>query len=338
MPKLRIFSKKALGRRGKYMTKCCRCLQRLCLTIAAAVISAPILAQSIPGQADLAYNFALAQWLDDNEEQALPALASLARKGNSAARILLGMVDKHTSLQGPWLALLSKSERIELLRTTGGLSGTSWLRQVEGVPAVQLWLKILDGKADIETALQFVELGEDRLARSGLVSLESRQFTGFTGFADDPRFPIETRYLIWREWQKQGDTQAVSTALDRLEIGDPQRDMLRDGVKSADKRAWFEKTHLAGSLKAMCLDHCSGAVGQCMQAGFEVLGYRRFVSQGTPMASLIPEARFAASKRGQNSVLRRALSHSFMTEARLKPIAAIDACFAGLLAVESQNF
>ncbi|MFT5000757.1 MAG: hypothetical protein ACI875_001762, partial [Planctomycetota bacterium] len=200
------------------------------------------------------------------------------------------------------------------------------------------WLKILDSEADIETALQFAELGEDRLARSGLISLEARQVTGFDKYSDDPRFPAEVRYLIWREWQKQGELAAVSLVLDGLDVGDPQRDMLREGVQSADKAAWFEQSHHASALKSLCLDHCPFAVGQCMLAGFETLGYRRFVTQGTPLVSLIPEVRFSVSKRGQKSVLRRALSFAFMSEARLKPIAAIDMCFAGLLDDESQKF
>ncbi|NOX74924.1 MAG: hypothetical protein GXP03_15335 [Alphaproteobacteria bacterium] len=296
-------------------------------------------AQQIAGQFDPAFETALALWLDDDEETALPALAGLAREGNIAARVLLGMIDKHSALQGPWVSLLPKGERVALLRTDGGLSGTSWLRRVGDVPAVKLWLDILDSKADVAAALAFADMGEARLLRAGLIALEARQHTGFEAFQNDPRYPGELRYLIWREWQKDGETLVLDRALSKLPKGDPQRRIIQQDAPQGRVESWLLATKLAPSLQTLCRAGCADSLPSCLRAGYQTMGgYRRFATLGTPLASLIPEARFAASARGQASVLRRGLLYAFLTEERLQPIAETDACFANLLAQEGQKF
>jgi hypothetical protein len=297
------------------------------------------LAQPIPGQTDPAYEAALALWLEDDEETALPALARLARDGNIAARVLLGMIDKHTSLQGPWVSLLPKRDRIALLRTDGGLSGSSWLRQVGDIPAVKLWLDILDSKADVAAALAFADMGEERLLRASLIALEARQHTSFDGYQNDPRYPDEVRYLVWREWQKDGLALILDRALSMLAEGDPQRTIIQKDAEPGRMQDWLLKTKLAPPLRAMCEQSCAASLPSCLRAGYETMGgYRRFATLGTPLASLIPEERFSASPRGQASVLRRGLLYAFLTEDRLQPIANIDTCFADLLAEEGQKF
>jgi hypothetical protein len=296
-------------------------------------------AQQIPGQSAPAFEAALALWLDDDEETALPALSGLARNGNFAARVLLGMIDKHTSLQGPWVSLLPKRARIALLRTDGGLSGTSWLRQVGDIPAIKLWLDILDSKADVAAALAFADMGEQRLLRAGLITLEARQHTSFDGYQNDPRYPDEVRYLIWREWQKDGLMLILDRALSLLASGDPQRTIIQQDAKSGSLESWLVGTKLAAPLQTLCRKSCSATLPSCLRAGYETMGgYRRFATLGTPLASLIPEERFSDSPRGQASVLRRGLLYAFLTEDRLQPIEEIDACFADLLSEEGQQF
>lgn len=68
---------------------------------------------------------AVAAWLDNDDEIALPELASLAKAGNRDARILLGQIASRQ--HGSWLRSLNRGKRNELLRAPGGLSGKSWL-------------------------------------------------------------------------------------------------------------------------------------------------------------------------------------------------------------------
>ena len=66
-------------------------------------------AADLRGQDDQRFQSALALWLSDDEETALPELAALAAGGNRAAQVLLTQIDVTTSWQGPWLAQLPAS-------------------------------------------------------------------------------------------------------------------------------------------------------------------------------------------------------------------------------------
>ena len=295
---------------------------------------------SLPGQEDPAFEAALALWLEDDEAKAMPRLAGLAQDGNVSARLLLGLVGKGTALQGPWLALLPKDKRVALLRAKGGFSGRSWLRQVPEVPVAALMLTVLDGQADIPTALALADFGEARALRGALAALEARQITGFDLFADDPRFPAEMRFLIWRDWLRSGARDAdFASAVNGLAKGDPQRILLLGEVEDQALEGWLLKTDLAAPLRALCHQGCPETEGACLRAGMGAIGgYRRLLSDGTPLNALIPEARFAASARGQASVLRRALGFAHLTHERVAEIDRTDACFADLLAREGARF
>ncbi|MBZ0127841.1 MAG: hypothetical protein K8F59_01870 [Rhodobacteraceae bacterium] len=294
-------------------------------------------AQDLPAGIDAPdFRAALDLWLDDDEATALPALAGMAAEGNEAARLLVGLIDKSFPLQGPWLALRDKPERIALLRAAGGLSGRSWLRMVDHDLA-RRWLAVLDQRADIAAALSLADLGEARALRVALVSLEARQVTGFDEFADDPRYPAALRYLIWQDWRKAG--RAVAPALADLHPGDGQRQMVQASVAADDLMDWLAITDMGQPLTALCRDACPDSEATCRLAGYQAIGgYRRFAGLGSPAIMLIGEARFAASRRGQASVLRRALAYDLLTSLRVDAIAGTDACFAGLLAAEGQRF
>ena len=87
--------------------------------------SGTALAQPV-GHDDPAFQRAVKAWLDDDDQTALPALATLAAEDNRAAQVLLGRIAIRP--MGPWLAGLERKERNALLRAPGGLSGTSWLK------------------------------------------------------------------------------------------------------------------------------------------------------------------------------------------------------------------
>lgn len=295
-------------------------------------------AETVAGQDDPVFLGVLALWLDDEEKLALPRLSALALDGNIAARLMLGMIDKDIALQGPWLALQPRAERIAVLRMPGGLSGSSWLRSAGDSQIATLWLDVLESNAGIATALKFADIGENRALRVGLISLEARQMTGFGEFADDPRFPDSLRYLVLREVQKSGDLNDTSD-LGILSPGDPQRELLSEAIPKAALSRWLAKADVALPLRRLCEIGCPAGTQSCLWAGYRALGgYRRLVTLGSPVTALISEAEFADSPRGQATVLRRALSFANLTEARLRPIAAVDTCFAELLDAEGQRF
>lgn len=296
---------------------------------------------AVAGLDDAEFAQALELWLADEEAGSLPRLANLAKTGNAAAQVLLGMIDKNVALQGPWLALLGKAERRELLRDKGGLSGVSWLRrQPEGSVAWK-WVRVLDSRADIEEVLEFASLNETRALRTGLIALEARQETGFAEVADDPRYPSSMRYLVLREWQKSGvSADSMASALSEMHPGDPQVGLVvQRGAQQSDLAGWLEVSDMASPLRALCRSHCAPGFSACLVAGYEALGgYRRLAVLGSPLASLISDARFNGSERAQKAVLRKALSFAFLTEQRLEPIKETDQCFADLMFEEGQRF
>ena len=124
-------------------------------------------AAELRGQDDPRFQSALALWLDDDEETALPELAALAAGGNRAAQVLLAQIDVTLWIQGPWLVGLPRKERNALLRAPGGLSGRSWMQAAaDDTPLAQLWLVQPTPAATAETALAFAAMGEHRAARN----------------------------------------------------------------------------------------------------------------------------------------------------------------------------
>lgn len=73
---------------------------------------------------------AISYWLDDNDAEALPILSGMALAGDEDAQLLLGQIEAIVppGAGSPFVSALSRRDRINLLRSSGGLSGKSWLR------------------------------------------------------------------------------------------------------------------------------------------------------------------------------------------------------------------
>ena len=65
-------------------------------------------AAELRGQDDPRFRAALALWLADDDETALPELAALAAEGNRAAQVMLAQIDATPWFQGPWLVGLPR--------------------------------------------------------------------------------------------------------------------------------------------------------------------------------------------------------------------------------------
>ena len=223
---------------------------------------------------DPRFQSALALWLADDEETALPELAALAAGGNRAAQVLLARIDVTLSLQGPWLVGLPRAERNALLRAPGGLSGRSWMQAAaEDTPLAQLWLVQLTPAATAETALAFAAMGEHRAARETLWSLSGRNYRGFAAMADDPNYPPDMRYLIWREWADDPATRARAEAeIAALHPGDPQ--LAHFDSRPIDPGAfddWLASASLAALLRAPCEAACPDSVRSCTRAAYRAV-------------------------------------------------------------------
>ena len=317
----------------------------LCLSIpASAALSA-----EISGQDEPRFQTALTAWLNEDDQTSLPELAALAAEDNRAAQVLLGLVDRAPPLQGPWLANLPRSERIALIRAPGGLSGRSWmLAAAEDTPLAQLWVMQPTPEANLDTGRRFAAMGEVRAARITLNELSRRQFRDFAALADDPAYPPDMRYLVWREWAadpvKRADVEAEIAA---LHAGDPQA-IRFDGrqVAPGDIEAWLAQSSLAEPLRAACEVLCPATLTECTVAAFDLLGggdgvvdsHNGLAAFGTPSETLIPPGRWTDSARARSALLRQSNLRFQTATSAYEQATARDACLSEAIAADAARF
>jgi hypothetical protein len=294
----------------------------------------PALAEAPIGGADAPeLNFAIHRWLQNDEEVALTAFAALAQGGNQAAQLLLAVIDKTPALQGPWLAHLSREDRIAVLRQPGGLSGRSWLHALADQPHGAAWLALMKPDTGPEVIAAFDALGEARAAREALVILASRE---------DPRLhQIDPAgvdpaliYLLWRG----ADDARRAELLDHVAPDSPQRRLMDGTLDTARLEEWLAGSDLGAPLDAVCSEFCAGSRAACLSGGYMALAsHNALLTLGSPAEALIPQAQFLSEPRGRSSVLRRMLqTHDARgRRALIGQLREHDACLADVLDAEA---
>jgi len=291
---------------------------------------------SIPGAEAAELASAVETWLESEEQIALPQVAALARSGNQAAQLLLAIIDKTPALQGPWLAHLSRAERIALLRQPGGLSGRSWLSALADHPLGAAWQTLMRPSAGIDVMGIFTDLGEHRGAREALVVLASREHPRLRDIDPDTIDP-ELLYLLWRN----ADDARRADLLDRVPDESPQR-LLMGVIPNENRFAdWLQESDAGAPLDAVCSTFCAATRGQCLDAAYTALAsHNALLTLGSPIEALVTQEAFLASPRGRASVLRRILQthdargrRALITQMRVH-----DACLAGVLEEEATRY
>ncbi len=299
--------------------------------------------QQVSGAEDPAFRTALDHWLADDEESALPALDVLAEKGNTAAQILLALIDKSPELQGPWLSSLPREQRVTMMRDQGGLSGQSWIHKAaKASPLAETWQSLWKTDASFGVLRSFAQLGEPRAGRAAAVTLAGRARTGFADLAEDPAYPDGLRYFIWREWAGRPDhLPRLTDEFLALGPGDPQRAMMGQDVPAADYARWLMTAPEARPIAALCDLRCTETAPSCALAAARALGDpSQVMVLGTPAEALIPTESFVQSPRGQAALLRRVLLGASirMRPAMFARAAETDSCFAEILAEEAGRY
>ena len=250
--------------------------------------------------ADAEFDAILAQWLDGNEADALPALARLAAGGHASAQLLLGQIDRFAALQGPWLAGLSRVERIAVLRQPGGVSGQNWTIESARLqdPRSVTWLALWDTDATTQIILDFARLDEPRAAQFAALTLSRRQQHGFAAVADHPDYPPSLWAFAMRDgWVPPGDGPHPA---------DPQRAVLGQDPDLAGFSAWATLAPQADALVALCNVLCpSEDAAICRPAALTGLGgYWGLMPLGSPVEIIIPSDVFNRSPKGIDATLR----------------------------------
>lgn len=292
--------------------------------------------QHIDGVDDPDFRKALAFWLDGNDANSIPGFAALAHDNNTASQILLALVDKTATWQGPMIALLPRAERIELLRAPGAMSGRSWMTVAsESNQIAQDWVALWQMQGGVDVAERFAEMGEARAARTALLMTANRQGTGFAPpVLTEPWYPESLRHLT------RSRALTVEDVIG-LHAGHPIRKSAGLSVADSDLREWLQQTPLSLHLRAACAVKCPDTKADCMLALYHGLSsYYALLVMGSPSENIIPDEDFAQSARGIQSVARQILvRHTARTrEVKLRQIAATDSCAATWLQSEFQRY
>ncbi len=304
-------------------------------------------AGTIAGQDDARFAEALELWLADDEQTALPALAALAGEGNRAAQVLLSIIDGTAVYQGPWLVRLPRADRIRLMRAPGGMSGRSWMQVAAGdTPLAALWVAWQDPASTLEPALALSAMGEQGAAELALDALATRQFRDFSAADGDPRFPADSRHLIWQEWILRDGEAGRSRALAEasgLAPGDTQLRWLGTGaVSQADRSAWLATAPRAASMRAACENLCPDSLATCLR-GADILatdltGYESPAVIGGPAEALVSSEAWAQSARGRLALLRHPGTRQEAAYLLMSAVTAADPCLGQALAAETARF
>lgn len=296
------------------------------------MLGQPVVASDLPGSQDEEFSAALSLWLDNNEEDALPGLRDLAQTSNGAAQILLGLIDKNSALQGPYLSFLARDDRIALLRAPGGLSGRNWISVSGGqTDLAQNWKDLWHLEGGAEIAQKFLQMGEDRAAREALIIIASRH---------DSVLPTE---VLSQDWYPDSlvhltrNYALASENAERLHPGHPIRLVSGLTHDNAALRDWLVADPLGTPLRAVCEAQCPENSGDCAVALYRGLsGYHALLMLGSPVAALVSDEEFAKSRRSMAAVARRImLAHSARTrDPALQRLAELDQCAADWLRAE----
>lgn len=127
----------------------------------------------IDGSDDPQFRKAVKAWLDDDDPGSLPTLSKLATEGNTAARYLLGQIERttHFGSETQFARTLDREQRIALFRSPGGLFGTSWIEILkddkEELATILISLK--DPRYEKEQLATLIRMGEDHIAMRELI-------------------------------------------------------------------------------------------------------------------------------------------------------------------------
>jgi hypothetical protein len=253
----------------------------------------PAMAQ-VSGSDDPGYEAAVVLWLDGNEAAAIPEFAALAADGNTAAQVLLALIDTTAAYQGEWLLARPRADRAALLRD----EGQNWMAEAaRSDPLAKAWLALWDTDAAMTVLLDFARMGEMRAASVAARVMKNRQRHGIAALVKDPAFPAHlTAFAV------------LDGAQTSLPPG-PQVEVLGNAPKMAADAlvGWITADPLGLPLRATCERLCPADEAQCLVSAYEEVGsYLGLISLGSPAEALIPAERFAASPQGMATVLRTA--------------------------------
>jgi len=337
------------------------------IVVSALLMTSTACYGQLSGSDDATLQRIVVLWLDDDDEASLPALATLARAGNPAARLLLARIERYDRAPSAFQSSLSKQARLSLFRAPRNESGfyPTWLR-VESIRGNKL------ASALERARLPYVDLQLIKtLYRAGEIQASDHpvRIASIYGDQRTHRVLLQSDYLIAelapyvRSYripaQQQADglealrtiaAEVTSTGNSRIDITDEDTSqvarMLSLGYPFGEITVasrwrpiienWLMTSMASRPVAALCERQCSDQSGDCAIAMLGLTGgYYELIRLDSPLESIISQEDFLDSPRARRSALQRAaLTHSETAE-ELMSIAQIEKvsdCAAALVA------
>lgn len=323
----------------------------------AILLSAPVAAQE--GRFDAA----VATWLSGDDENSLPALASLAADGHSMARILLSQIETKDRGHSPFRKSLKPSEARALFRRDQGYGGFSqtWLafeaKQNNPLAHALMATRVPRPVAGLIGTLR--RLGEVEatdypirvIALYG--SDEEKRVLAESDMMLDELRPFMQHYRSAQAWRGEGiaalryiapfaSDMITPDDKETVEIGGLLALGYTGGGTDPENRwrglveDWVLTAPATRPIADLCRASCPTDVTGC---GFAMLalsgGYYEVIRLDTPLETVISQNTFLASPRARLMTLRRAALAKHNANrgwlASIEEIAAISSCTADLI-------
>ncbi|MEP0944302.1 MAG: hypothetical protein ABJH63_08705 [Rhizobiaceae bacterium] len=300
-------------------------------------------AAELSGAKEPAFLSAVDTWLDDNDADSLPVLASLARNGNVAARLLLARMEMTDWAPSDYVRGLSRAERLNLFRaeSKGSKFRSSWLKveKSAGNPVAAALLQSAALGVNIDTIRTLYEIGEieatyhlvvkvavegslqEREELAGIIAANSelapylRAFHHSQDTATTGRTALQHMIGMIREVEpasvKLGADSQLENAKVYVEFG------FRAGSKAIDfgkdnrfydaLSAWVLNSEEGKPIANLCRRACPGEeLTACANIAFGLVGgYYEAIRFDSPLEAIIPQARYLSSIRATGMALRR---------------------------------
>lgn len=281
------------------------------------------------------FDDALDAWLADNDYAAIPALAGLARTGNTDAQLLLGVIV--TRPHSPYVLNLARSDRIAQLRAPGGLSGKSWLKVAAKVGDMRAKALVAVQTPPFETNAisTLLKLGEDDAAATTMLRAAAYRRTDPNAAIFDKDLPPDMAYastilklsasldqghLDWRPGDdplKLVEVLAADAFLYRRLDNGPTKDLslrlfpgLFRGTDALPAGEFLLSiapvSRPANRLRTYCTAACPKDIETCAGDAVALLGgYNQIWRFGPPITALVSEDRYLKSPRFHADMARQ---------------------------------
>lgn len=314
---------------------------------------------SVPGSDDPQFSEARESWLDGDDLAALSTLKALAEDGNTAAQILLGRIAEEPHMHRHVTGDMARAERIDLLKSPGGLSGTSWLRVA--APSTELATALVlrnvafsssvaDGTPMSPEATAAVQVlldhGETALATEVAFKLIDGVFYRETlalleKFGDqlDPiNQSLKAGVLSALSAVSDDPEATMAQAKDLLSSLAPEEELslakfypwqvLEDEVLRGLITRYAELVPAWKPLRDLCESSCAHSYDSCLLAGGTAIGYSRRFPFSSPLQTFVTDEEYWNSARIRGDAARK------MSEIETAQTAAIqlDQCFGETVA------